>query len=400
MTRAAVTTIAQAMAGLRGAVRAVEAEIAPIDDAAGRALAQDIALDHPSPPCDVSAMDGYAVRTPVASGATLRVLGEAAAGRPAPAMPADADGVIRIFTGAPVPEGASAVAQRELFKESADAVTLRPDAVVREGMHIRRRGENGAPGDTVCAGGRIIGAAHMAALASCGITQVCVRRRLRIGVLVTGDEALPADSRPEAWQLRDSNGPSLRGMVAPLPWIERVECARIDDERSALAEAVASLLDRSDALLVTGGVSAGDRDHVPGVLRGLGVETLFHKLAIRPGKPVLGAVDDLGRPVLGLPGNPVSALVTASLLALPALRLRAGVAPSPPAGLVEVRGDVRAPASLHWFPLVHVDSNGGASLVESRGSGDWIAAARSDGFVEIPPGESVRGLRRFYPWRW
>jgi molybdopterin molybdotransferase len=400
MTRAAVTTIAQAMAGLRGAVRAVEAEIAPIDDTAGRALAQDIALDHPSPPCDVSAMDGYAVRTPVAGGATLRVLGEAAAGRPAPAMPADADGVIRIFTGAPVPEGASAVAQRELFKESADAVTLRPDAVVREGMHIRRRGENGAPGDTVCAGGRIIGAAQMAALASCGITQVRVRRRVRIGVLVTGDEALPADSQPEAWQLRDSNGPSLRGMIAPLSWIERVECVRVGDERAEVAAAVASLLDRSDALLVTGGVSAGDRDHVPGALGDLGVGTLFHRLAIRPGKPVLGAVDGMGRPILGLPGNPVSALVTASLLALPALCLRAGVEPPASAGLVDVRGDARAPASLHWFPLVRVDPNGGASLVESRGSGDWIAAARSDGFIEIPPGESVRGLRRFRPWRW
>lgn len=397
MTRAPAT-ISEAIEALRGRVQTVDAESAPADEAIGRALAQDIALDRPSPPCDVSAMDGYAVRTPLAGGATLRVLGTAAAGRPAPPMPPDADGAVRIFTGAPIPKDASAVVQRERFDERTDAVALHPGVEVGEGMHIRRRGENGAESETVCHAGQAVGPAQLAALASCGVTDVRVRRRLRVGVLVTGDEVLPADAQPEAWRLRDSNGPSLRAMLARLPWIDRLERRRVGDERRLLLETVSSMLERSDALIVTGGVSAGDHDYVPGVLRDLGVETLFHKLAIRPGKPVLGAVDASGRPILGLPGNPVSVLVTATLLALPALRMRAGFAAAPPASLVETQDDACAPPSLHWFPLVRVDPSGRASLAPSRGSGDWIAAARSDGFIEVPPGQAARGSRRFHAW--
>lgn len=399
MTRAVATTIPEALDALRQRVHPVEVETIPADEAIGRSLAQDIVLDRPSPPCDVSAMDGYAVQTPLAGGARLRVLGTALPGHPAPPMPPDADGAVRIFTGAPVPEGAFAVVQRERFDERPDTVALHPGDEVCEGMHIRRRGENGAEGETVCRAGRAVGPAQLAAIASCGITDVRVRRRLRVGVLITGDEVLPADAQPEAWCLRDSNGPSLRATLARLAWIDGIECRRVSDERRLLADAVSSMLERSDALIVTGGVSAGDHDYVPGVLGDLGIDTLFHKLAIRPGKPVLGAVDASGRPILGLPGNPVAVMVTAILLALPALRMRAGFAAAPPASLIETQDDACAPPSLHWFPLVCVDpSSGRATLMPSRGSGDWIAAARSDGFIEVPPGQAACGLRRFHAW--
>lgn len=393
-----IDTIPEAIAALRTRIMPIDAESVSAEAAVGRVLAEDIVLDRPSPPCDVSAMDGYAIRTPIPPGATLRVLGDALPGRPAPAMPPDPDAAIRIFTGAPVPQGATTVVQRERFNEHAETVTLHHDAEVREGANIRRKGENGQPGETVCRAGQPIGPGVLAAICSCGMTSVRSRRPLRVGVLVTGDEVLAANERPEEWSLRDSNGPALQAMLSGRPWIGRVERRHAGDEPGAIAEAVRSLLDENDALIITGGVSAGDHDHVPSVLAELGIETIFHKLAIRPGKPVLGAVDPSGRPVLGLPGNPVSVMVTTALLTLPALRARSGLGEMAQTGFVEVEGDACAPPSLTWYPLVRLQSDGTAALVAGRGSGDWIAAARSDGFVEVPPGQIARGVRCYIPW--
>jgi len=305
---------------------------------------------------------------------------------------------IGIFTGAPVPRGATTVVQREWFDERAETVTLHPDAEIREGANIRRKGENGQTGEVVCRAGRPIGTTVLAAVSSCGMTSVRSRRPLRVGVLVTGDEVLAAQERPEEWSLRDSNGPALLAMLSGRPWIGRVERRHAGDQPETIAKAARILLDNNDALILTGGVSAGDHDHVPSVLADLGIETVFHKLPIRPGKPVLGAADPIGRPVLGLPGNPVSVMVTAALLTLPALRARAGMDELPPAGFVEVEGDACAPPSLTWYPLVRLQPNGKAELVAGRGSGDWIAAARSDGFIEVPPGQIARGMRHFVTW--
>jgi len=393
-----INTIPEAIAALRTRIMPVDDESVSAEASVGRVLAENIVLDRPSPPCDVSAMDGYAIRLPLPSGGTLRVLGEALPGRPAPALATDSDAAIRIFTGAPVPQGATTVVQRERFDEHADTVTLHHEAEVREGANIRRKGENGQPGEIVCRDGRTIGPAVLSAMASCGMTSVRARRPLRVGVLVTGDEVLAANETPEEWSLRDSNGPALLAMLSGRPWIARVERLRAGDNPRAIAEAARALLDSNDALIITGGVSAGDHDHVPRVLAELGIEAVFHKLVIRPGKPVLGAVAPSGRPVMGLPGNPVSVMVTAALLALPTLRARAGMDELPPAGFVEVEGDACAPPSLTWFPLVRLQPNGTATLVAGRGSGDWIAAARSDGFVEVPPGQIARGTRHFVPW--
>jgi molybdopterin molybdotransferase len=393
-----INVVPEAIAALRARIRPVDSESVSAEASVGRVLAEDIVLDRPSPPCDVSAMDGYAIRMPVPPGGTLRVLDEVLPGRPAPALVTDADAAIRIFTGAAVPQGATTVVQRERFEEHADTVTLHQDVEVREGANIRRKGENGQPGETVCRAGQPIGPGVLAAICSCGMTSVRSRRPLRVGVLVTGDEVLAANERPEEWSLRDSNGPAVQAMLSGRPWIGRVERRHAGDEPGAIAEAVRSLLDENDALIITGGVSAGDHDHVPSVLAELGIETIFHKLAIRPGKPVLGAVDPSGRPVLGLPGNPVSVMVTTALLTLPALRARSGLGEMAQTGFVEVEGDACAPPSLTWYPLVRLQSDGTAALVAGRGSGDWIAAARSDGFVEVPPGQIARGVRCYIPW--
>lgn len=387
------------------AVHALCARILPLETervawraAAGRVLAEPITLDRDSPACDVSAMDGYAVRLADAAPGALDVRFEVEPGVCADPMPAGS--AVRVFTGAMIPDGAEAVVPREQVEETPERIRVPRGLRVERGQHIRRRAENGRAGDAVCEPGAALTPARLAAAASCGAASVLVRARVRVGVLVTGDEALAPEDAPAPWQLRDGNGAALTALLANIAWIDPLPARRVGDDPGAIRDAAAALLDECDALLLTGGVSAGDYDHVPAVLRGLGFETVFHKVAIRPGKPVLGAVDAHGQPALGLPGNPVSVMVTARLFAAAALRARAGLRNSDNrAVLVDVDGDAHAPPSLRWFPPVRLRADARAELVRGKGSGDWVSAAGADGFVEVPPGEDARGLRLFRAWR-
>lgn len=386
-----------AIEALRARVRPVEAERIAWHLAAGRVLAEPVVLDRPSPACDVSAMDGYALRVADLERGALPVTGEVEPGvRAGRLEPGEA---LRIFTGAMVPEGAEAVVPREQVNESADRIAFPDGLSVRAGQHIRRRGENAEAGAEVCGPGCVVTPGRLAALASCGHGRVLVRRVVTIGVIVTGNEVWGVDQSPPAWALRDSNGPALLGMIGEAAWARVEGPVSVRDQPEAVREAASSMLARCDALVLTGGVSAGDHDCVPDVLRDLGCEVLFHKLAIRPGKPVLGAIDQAGRPVLGLPGNPVSVMVTASVFGAAALRARAGIdAHEGSAAWVDVEGEASAPPSLIWYPAVRLTVDGRAELVRSRGSGDWVAAAGSEGFVEVPAGERACGRRRFRRW--
>lgn len=404
MSRSGASGGAVALMEPGAAIGAIGARVQPVEteriewhEAAGRVLAEPMVLDRPSPACDVSAMDGYALRLADLDGGALPVAGEVEPGvRAGRLEPGEA---LRIFTGAMVPEGAEAVVPREQVEESADRIVFSKGLSVRPGQHIRRRGENAEVGAEVCGAGCVITPGRLVALASCGYGRVLVRRAVTIGVIVTGNEVWGVDQTPPAWVLRDSNGPALLGMIGEAAWASVDGPVFVRDHPDAVREAASSMLERCDALVLTGGVSAGDHDCVPGVLRDLGCEVLFHKLAIRPGKPVLGAIDAAGRPVLGLPGNPVSVMVTASVFGAVALRARAGIESHDGEVMwVDVEGEASAPPSLTWYPAVHLTEDGRAALVRSRGSGDWVAAAGSDGFVEVPAGEPVSGRRRFRRW--
>jgi molybdopterin molybdotransferase len=306
--------------------------------------------------------------------------------------------VMRVFTGAMVPPGADAVIPREQLLEVVDQIVLSTERGVRTGQHIRRRGENGMPGQPLAGPGCTITPPMLAAAASCGKTALRVHRRVRVGIIVTGGEILAGADSPQSWQLRDANGPALFGMFASSTWIDPWPAVLVQDNPNVITHAVTDILSNCDALLITGGVSAGDYDYVPVVLCNLGLTTVFHHLAIRPGRPVLGAVDLLGRPILALPGNPVAVLVTARRLAAAALRRRAGLIDIRPAEFVEVDDATAAPATLTWFPLVRHTAPGRVALVPGMSSGDWVSAAVSDGFIEVPPGESAHGSRHMYRW--
>ena len=343
-----------------------------------------------------AAMDGYAVRQ-VSPGNTLPVVGEVAIGNPPPQMPHDA--ALRIFTGGPVPADCEAVIPREQVDERSDAIYLPADIAIKPGQHIRRRGENGQAGEDIVEQGTPISPAVAATLAAFGIAEPCVHRRVRLAAIVTGNEVHEASAMVEPWQLRDSNGPALAALFARRPWVDWRGVDRAPDDRNRLGQAIAAAMADSDALLLTGGVSMGDYDFVPAILAELGCNIVFHKLPIRPGKPVLGAIGPDGQAVLGLPGNPVSVMTTARRLAWPVLRHRAGFAQAdPPAATVTLTNPDDKQLALHWSRPVRLIANGQAELIMTRGSGDIISAARSDGFVEIPANQTGPGPWPFHRW--
>ncbi len=389
---------AAALEAMLSRIEPVGAERVPLKDAAGRVLAESIQADRPSPACDVSAMDGYAVREVDLKPGEIPVAGTIAIGAAPPAMPTGA--VLRIVTGAPVPEGVFAVIRREDCVEHADriGITEATIAAAPAGANIRRRGENCDAGAEITPAGTLITGPCVGASATVGVTEPAVRRRVRVALLVTGDEVLPADASPEPWQLRDSNGPALAGLLSRHAWLDVDLRPRVADDEGALREAFGSALADADAVICTGGVSMGGKDFVPAVVRASGAEVVFHRLPQKPGKPALGAISPEGKPILGLPGNPVSVLVTGRRLALPALARRAGMIDDPYPTLVRLTSRDPKTLKLWWHRPVRLTGPGEAVLLATKGSGDIPSASTSDGFVEIPPNDPDEGPFPFYAW--
>lgn len=390
---------AAAVAAMLELIGPVGSERVPLGEATGRVLAEAIRADRPSPAVDVSAMDGYALRLASLVPGRLRVAADVAIGREPPPWPPAS--VLRIVTGAAVPEGAYAVVKREDVEEHGDAITLTGAAIsaINPGSNIRRRGENCGSGEMVAPAGREVDAPIIGAAATFGCSGLSVSRRVRVGVLVTGDEVVDPSETPTPWQIRDSNGSAVMSLLGRVGWMEVAAARRSADEPGLLRRAVAGLLESSDAIVLTGGVSMGPKDFVPGILAELGARIVFHRVPQRPGKPVLGGVFPGGRPVMALPGNPVSVMVTARRMAAPVLARLAGLTRAMPPGLVRVTNADRKRLHLWWHRPVRIVEPGVAELVAGMGSGDVVSAAASDGFVEIPPEQSGEGPWPFYSWR-
>jgi molybdopterin molybdotransferase len=343
-------------------------------------------------------MDGYAVRLADLQQHSLEVAGEASMGQPPPTLPVGK--AVRIFTGAPVPAATEAVIQREHVTEEPPQIILRPfPKPPVSGMNIRRQGENARAGETVVSAGISITAATAATLASFGCAQLSVYRRVRMGIITTGSELVAVDASAAPWQIHDSNGPSLAALFATRAWVDVFPPARVPDDRETMQRLVVNTLAWCDAVLLTGGVSAGQYDFVPDVIAAIGGETIFHRLPLRPGAPVFGAVGPKGQAILGLPGNPVSVLVTARRLAWFALMRLAGFAePRPRVPVVGLSNVDGKSLKDWWCRMVRLTGAGQAELVPTRGSGDVVSMGRSDGFVEVPPETTGAGPWPFYSW--
>ena len=366
----------------------------------GRVLASSVIADRDSPAADVSAMDGYAIRmTQASQTTTLPILGESAAGSAAPEMPSD--GVLRIFTGAIVPEGCDAVVKREDTEELGSKIRLTLDPTqITKGQHIRRAGENASKGSTVLQPGIEINGAHKATMANFGCSMVNTYRPVRVTILTTGDEVGNFQQKtPKPWQLRNSNRAAIATLLAARNWISISSVEHCIDDRKQLLETLADRLNTSDAIFMTGGVSMGDYDYVPEVIKDLGGDTIFHGLPIRPGKPVLGAATESGKLLLGLPGNPVSATIGCQRLGIPLLAYMAGKSNwLPKVPVVRLRNGGTKSIPLTWLRLVKLLDNGVAEPVITQGSGDLVSLGNSDGFIEVPPRETGEGPWPFYSW--
>ncbi len=383
---------------LAGDLCMVEQEIVDVSSVAGRVLAEPLLADRDSPSLAVSAMDGYAIRTADLSLGRLPISGTCPAGSaPLKLEPGTA---IRIFTGAPIPQGADCVLKREDTQENADTVVFDSQSTEYQlGQHIRYQGANGKAGDVILDTGTLLTPNAMAGAASFGARQLSVRRKLRVGIINTGDELVPAGQPALPWQIRDSNGPTLESMLKTQSWIELVFRQQVADQPERVANSIRDGLSGVDALLLTGGVSMGDCDFVPQAIESFGGRIVFHRLPIRPGRPVLGALSREGKLIMGLPGNPVSVAVTARRLACPMLRRAAGFSRNQvPAPNVTLANPDQKTLDLVWFRLVSIDDCGQATLVDSQGSGDIVSLARSDGFIEIPPHASGPGPWRYVAW--
>lgn len=402
--------IACIVARLDRAVSAPHVETIDLRLANGRVLAEPVTADRDSPPFDHSAMDGYAVRlADLAERRELPVLGESRPGTAPPPMPA-ARGCIRISTGAPRPTGSDAVVRREDVLEHAGgtpntvaSITVAPGVSPCEGDHWRLRGENARAGTILIERGAAIDAATAATMAACGIAHPKVRRRVRVAIVTTGDEVVPVEESPRPEQIRNSNGAALEMLIAGRTWLEVARLEHVADRLPQLEAALAASIAGSDAVILTGAVSMGHRDLVRTAIESQHGEILFHRLPQRPGRPMLAAIaQSNGRPVplFGLPGNPLSALVTARRIVLPSLAAIAGLRPPPPRE-VAVQADEDSAAPLWRFRLAQLESDGTATLLPFRSSGDAAAAGRSDGFVEIAPHDRVDPNRRYpmFVWR-
>lgn len=375
--------------------------VRPLREALGCVLAADITSPEMVPPFDNTAVDGYAVRAADTAGAPveLEVVGTLAAGAAAdtPVGPGQA---LRIMTGAPMPEGADAVVMVEDSEPSGESSgggrTVRLLRTVAAGDAVRRVGDDVVEGEVVLTAGTVVRPAHLGVLASIGVLDVPVHPRARVGVISTGDELVEGGAPLRPGQIRESNRPMLLGLVEQAG-AEAVDLGLVRDDEAAIAAAIEQAAATCDAVVTSGGVSMGDFDVVKLVLDRIG-RMQWLQVAIKPAKPFafgLLAAGGGGTPLFGLPGNPVSSMVSFELFARPALRQLMGHRhPGRPEVLaVADEGLRRRPdAKVHFVRVhgafgpdgrLHVRSTG------AQGSHQLASTATANGLAVLPDGDGA-----------
>ena len=381
-------TVDQAQEAILAACPVLDTHSLSLLEAHGHALAIDVTSDVSLPPFDNSAMDGYAVIASDTAGASpqngvrLRVLGDLPAGQ-APRFTVTPGAAVRIMTGAPVPPGADAIVMVEDTETDGGEVIVYDPA--RAGQHVRSAGEDVRPGQTVLHAGRRLDAPALAILAALGRGTVSVTRRPRVAVLTTGDEVIDTDGPLAPGQIRNSNRYGLAGQVREAG-CELTHLAHVGDVPGAVRAALEAAAGAGDAIITTGGVSVGDYDYMKQVLQDLG-QMEFWRVAVKPGKPLaFGSV--AGKPLFGLPGNPVSAMLTFELFVRPALRRIGGHAQiHRPEGTAFLSDDIRHYPGRREYQRAWIAWEEGrlvARPLKGQGSHQLQGLVESNGFIVIP----------------
>ncbi len=388
MTNLKNLTVEDARARILSGAERLGVEAVALADSLNRVLAEPVIASRPQPPFDASAMDGWAIRrADYAPGKAFAVAGESAAGK-AFARTVQADEAVRIFTGAPVPAGADLVIIQE--EATRDGETVRFEAGEDPKSNIRPAGGDFQAGDTLLEAGLVIDPWRLCLVASAGLAQVPVARRPRVAILATGDELVPPGASPRPDQIFESGSFSLAALIAA--WgAEVFRLTAAADDAAAIAAAVQPV--DADLIVTIGGASVGDHDLVKPALRTLGLELAVETIAVRPGKPTwFGHLKD-GRRVLGLPGNPASAMVCAELFLRPLLATLAGGDPA--LRLVPARLAAPLPATgprEHWMrAALSTDPEGRtiATAFPDQDSSLVGVFARADALLRRRTGASV-----------
>ena len=386
-------TVTQALDQIVREVIAFAPERVALSEAMGLVTAEDVVSQEDSPPFDKSLMDGYAVlASDLAAGTReLAVVDEVTAGR-TPSCDITAGQATRIMTGAPIPPSASAVVpveMTELVSGTPERVRVLIESIDPE-KNVIRRGTNKRVGEEIIPAGRLLRAQELAALAELGSAEVLVRRQPVIAVLATGDELVATDQKPGPGQIRNSNETMLCGQVSNAGGVP-IALGIARDNREDLRRHIEEGLN-ADILLLSGGVSAGKLDLVPSELERAGVEQIFHKVRVKPGKPVWFGVLRRGSNsclVFGLPGNPVSSMVCFELFVRTAIRRLTGQFPATPLSLTARLTQAHShqddretyfPASVEWTadgPTVR--------LMKWHGSSDLQSTVDANAMVIFPP---------------
>lgn len=363
------------------------AENVALVDAHGRVLAADVHAAHALPPFANSAMDGFALRgidLPAAGERIFQLAGEVFAGASS-APQVGAGQCVRITTGAPIPSGADTVVIKENAKVDGEHVTVTAGA--RSGEHVRAAGEDYAAGDLAFAAGTPLAAAQLAVLAALGIASVSVRRRPRIAVIATGNELVAAGQALGFGQIHESNAVMLAALVHEAN-ADVIAQSCVRDDPAALRNTLLDAASYADLVITSGGVSAGEADHLPNVLQAIG-EVHFHKVRLKPGMPTL--FGQIGACLyLGLPGNPVASAVTFRVFARFAINAMLGVTANTTPGHARLSAPLHkrhARAELARCSL-HTDVDGvqWATLHAKQGSGMLRGFAESDALAFLPEG--------------
>jgi len=307
---------------------------------------------------------------------------------------------VRIFTGAVMPAGADTVVMQERAREFEGGVVIAAGAVTRAGQNRRFAGEDLRRGGVVFGAGQPLRPAELGMIASLGINEVTVYRRLRVAFFSTGDELVEPGLPVLDHQIRRSNSHGLAAALALAGYPPGTDL-HLPDDLAELQRSLARELDRHDVLVLSGGVSAGRFDHVPAALAALGVQKVFHQVAQRPGRPLWFGTRAPGKLVFALPGNPVSVLVCLARYVIPALAALSGARPAAERTVALARAfEFKAPLTC-FLPVTLRYDRDGRTLAEPRptgGSGDFISLAGTDGFVELPPGPAIHPMGLAVPF--
>lgn len=391
-------TIQEADHILREAIFPGGVETLPLAACAGRVLRKPVTAERDAPPFDRAMMDGFAFRAADATAHPegLPIIGTLAAGEPPVAIGAE-PAALEIMTGAVVPRDADCIVPVEDIQITENLLQIPPSAWIH-GRFIDRKASDHPAGSEVLPAGISLGAPELAIAATEGRAALTVNAALAIHIITTGDEIVPLNTTPQPWQIRGSHAVALTALLSATDVL--VSSEHVADDPFELTRVVQSALEKNQWLVLCGGVSKGGKDHVIDVLKSLGANLLFHRVAQRPGHPMAFATCD-GIPIFCLPGNPLSVLCSARRHLVPAIHRQRGASccPSPiPLALTEIIKP--SPDSTRFLPITLRD--GVATPVTFRNSGSLHALAGTSGFIEIPPSPAPLPAGTpfpYHPWQ-